>query len=99
MDQSQTYSLEKYHFPLSVEDDKEITGMLRARGVFAPSFSPEDNEDIYDPLIYRRQSVHHHTNTTILADRNVVTRWLGLLSGRTASSEDRLAAAIMAFAQ
>lgn len=99
MDQSQTYSLETYDFPLSMEDDKEITGMLRARGVFAPSFNPQDNEDIYDPLIYRRQSVHHDTHTTILADRNVVTRWLGLLSGRTTSSEDRLAAAIMAFAQ
>lgn len=99
MDQSQTSYLETYHFPLTLEDDKEIIGILRARGIFAPSFSPEKNEDIYDPLIYRRQSVHHRTNTTILADRNVVTRWLALLSGRTASSEDRLAAAIMAFAQ
>lgn len=95
----QSYSLETYHFPLGVEDDKAITGMLRARGVFAPSFVPQDDEDIYEPLFYRRQSSYHDTNTTLLADRNVVTRWLALLSGKTASSEDRVAAAIMAFAQ
>ena len=99
MHPSQAYSLETYHFPLSTEDDKEIAGMLRARGVFAPSFVPQVDEDIYEPLFYRRQSSYHDTNTTLLADRNVVTRWLALLSGKTATSEDRLAAAIMAFAQ
>lgn len=99
MDQSQTYSLETYHFPLSVEDDKKIIGMLRARGVFAPSFVPNDDEDIYEPLTYRRQSFHHKTTTILLADRNVVSRWLSLLSGKTTSSEDQLAAGIMAFSQ
>jgi len=73
--------------------------LLRERGVFAPSFVPNDDEDIYEPLTYRRQSFHHKTTTILLADRNVVTRWLSLLSGKTASSEDRLAAGIMAFAQ
>lgn len=99
MHPSQTYSLETYHFPLSVEDEMEITGMLRARGVFAPSFVAQDDEDFYEPLFYRRQSSYHNTNTTLLVDRNVVTRWLALLSGKTASSEDRRVAAIMAFAQ
>lgn len=99
MDESEKYSIETYHFPLSVEDDLEISRLLRERGVFAPSFVPNDDEDIYEPLTYRRQSFHHKTATILLADRNVVTRWLSLLSGKTASSEDRLAAAIMAFAQ
>jgi hypothetical protein len=99
MHPAHTYSLETYHFPLRVEDEKEITEMLRARGVFAPSFVAQDDEDFYEPLFYRRQSSYHDTNTTLLVDRNVVTRWLALLSGKIASSEDRLAAAIMAFAQ
>lgn len=96
---SKTHSLETYHFPLNVEDDRQIMRMLRARGVFAPSFVPSDDEDIYEPVTYRRQSFHHKTTTILLADRNVVTRWLSLVSGNTASSEDRLAAGIMAFAQ
>ena len=99
MDQTQTYSVETYHFPLSVEDDKEITRMLREREVFAPSFVPQEGEDVYDPLFYRRQDLHHETKTIILADRNVVTRWLALLSGRISLREDHLAAAVMVFAQ
>lgn len=76
MDDSETYSIETYHFPLSVEDDREIGRLLRERGVFVPSFVPNDDEDIYEPLTYRRQSFHHKTTTILLADRNVVTRWL-----------------------
>jgi len=99
MDQFRTYNVETYDFPLTVEDDLQITGMLRAREVFAASFIPQDSEDLYDSLTYRRQDSHHNTNTTILADRNIVTRWLALVSGKAALSEERLAAAIMAFAQ
>lgn len=99
MDQFRTNNLETYDFPLTVEDDLQITKMLRAREVFAASFIPQDNEDLYDPLTYRRQKNHHNTNTIILADRNIVTRLLALVSGKPALSEERLAAAIMAFAQ
>jgi len=99
MDQTETYSVETYHFPVSVEDAKEITRMLRERRVFAASFVTQESEDLYDPLFYRRQDLHHDTTTIILADRNVVTRWLGLLSGRSSLPEDRLAASIMVFAQ
>jgi hypothetical protein len=99
MDELETHSIETYHFPLNAEDDREISRLVRARGAFAPSFVPNDDEDVYEPLTYRRQSFHHKTATILLADRNVVTRWLSLVSGKTASSEDRLAASIMAFAQ
>src|SRR6266404_6700825 len=99
MDQSQTQSIETYYFPLSMEDEGEIRRMLAARAVFAPSFAPQDDEDVYDPLVYRRESFRHETKTIMLADRNIVTRWLAALSGKPASTEDRLAAAVMVFAQ
>jgi hypothetical protein len=99
MDQTESYSVEAYRFPLSVEDHNEITRMLSERRVFAPSFVPQHDADVYDPLVYRREAHQHDTATILLADRNVVTRWLALLSGRTASPQDRLAAAIMVFAQ
>lgn len=97
-DDSEITEVETYEFPLTQEDDDAIKQMLRERGVFAPSFIPQD-DDVYDPLMYRRQSLNHHTRTILLADRNVVTRWLHLLNGANASSQHRLAAAILAFAQ
>jgi hypothetical protein len=99
MDQTQTYSVEAYRFPLRMEDHKEISRMLRERGVFAPSFVPQADADVYDPLLYRREDVQDDTTTILLTDRNVVTRWLALLADKTASPQDRLAAAIMVFAQ
>lgn len=73
--------------------------MLRERRVFAPSFVPQNDANTYDPLVYRREALQHDTTTILLADRNVVTRWLALLSGRISSPQDRLVAAIMVFAQ
>lgn len=99
MDQTESYSLEAYPFPLSLEEHKEITRMLRERRVFAPSFVPQNDANTYDPLVYRREALQHDTTTILLADRNVVTRWLALLSGRISSPQDRLVAAIMVFAQ
>ncbi|HEX5883612.1 MAG TPA: hypothetical protein VFY67_03610 [Pyrinomonadaceae bacterium] len=57
--------------------------MLRERRVFAPCFIPQRDADVYDPLFYRREALQHDTTTILLADRNVVTRWLALLSDRT----------------
>jgi hypothetical protein len=99
MDQTESYSVEVYRLPLSVEDHKEITRMLRERRVFAPTFVPQHDADIYDPLVYRREALQHDTTTILLADRNVVTRWLALFSGSISSPQDRLVAAIMVFAQ
>jgi hypothetical protein len=95
---SEIREVETYEFPLAIEDDNEIKRMLREREVFAPSFIPQD-DDVYDPLMYRRQSLHHQTNAILLADRNVITRWLALVTGAKALSEHRIPAAILAFAQ
>ena len=76
--QTKSYSVETYRFPLSMEDHNEITRMLCERRVFAPSFVPQNDADVYDPLVYRRESFQHGTTTILLADRNVVTRCLAL---------------------
>jgi len=81
MDPAESYSVETYQFPLSVEDHKEITQMLRDRRAFVPSFISQNDADAYDPLVYRREALQHDTTTILLADRNVVTRCLSLLSG------------------
>jgi len=87
-----------YYFPLDPPDLLAINALLRDRGVFVPSFAPSD-ENIYDPLTYRRQEIHHETATHLLADRNLVTRWLSLLADSAPTAEHRVAAAVMAFAQ
>ncbi|MEP6707254.1 MAG: hypothetical protein ABJC05_07030 [Pyrinomonadaceae bacterium] len=96
--EAKSKEVETYEFPHSIKDEDEIKRLLREREVFAPSFIPQD-DDVYDPLMYRRQSSNHRANTILLADRNVVTRWLSLVTGAKALPEHRIPAAIMALAQ
>lgn len=92
-------AIEFYYFPLDPPDHLAISSVIRQRAIFVPSFSPSE-EDIYDPVTYRRQEAHHGTATHLLADRNFVTRWVSLAAGSPATDEQhRLAAAVMAFAQ
>jgi hypothetical protein len=72
MDQPESYSLEAYRFPLSLEEHKEITRMLRERRVFAPSFIPQYDPDVYDPLLYRRENLQLDATTILLADRGSI---------------------------
>jgi hypothetical protein len=91
--------LEAYYFPIVHEDLDQIVDLLRTQKVFAPSFVPTETEDVYHPLTYRRQESHHNTTTTLLPDRNVLTRWLGLLDQAEPTIQHRVSAAVMAFAQ
>lgn len=94
-----TAVLEAYYFPIDQEDLEQIVDLLRAYEIFAPSFVQTASEDVYHPLTYRRQESHHNTTTTLLPDRNVVTRWLGLLQEAEPTIQHRVSAAVMAFAQ
>ena len=91
--------LEAYYLPVVEEDLREIVELLRSHEAFAPSFVPLENQDIYQPLTYRRQRSHHNTPTILLADRNVFTRWLGLLNQAKPTIQHRVSAAVMACAQ
>jgi hypothetical protein len=87
-----------YYLPLESPQVEAITTLLRERGVFVPTFRPGDI-DIYDPITYRIEALHLNTETQLLADRNLVTRWISLVSEHPCTPEHRVAAAVMAFAQ
>lgn len=87
-----------HRLPLDQREVEAITLLLRGQGVFTPSFI-QAGADVYNPLTYVQQRVVSKTKTILLADRNVFTRWLGLLNGAVAGPEHRIAAAVMAFAQ
>ena len=46
--------------------------MLRERRVFAPSFIPQYDPDVYDPLLYRRENLQLDATTILLADRGSI---------------------------
>lgn len=89
---------EAYYLPLNSHDLCAISASLRERDVLTPSFASDD-VDIYDPITYRREAGEHGTETVLLADRNLVTRWVGLVRGLHPTPEHRLAADLLAFAQ
>lgn len=99
MELDQSVLLESYYFPVDPGDLNEVVELLRSFTVFAPSFVPTEDEDVYHPLTYRRQEQHHGTPTTLLPDRNVFTRWLALLDQTIPTIHHRVSAAIMVFAQ
>ncbi len=60
---------------------------------------PLGQPDVYDPLTYIQQRLTSGTETILLADRNIFTRWLALMNGAAAGPEHRIVAAVTAFAQ
>jgi hypothetical protein len=84
--------------PLDQREVEAIAALLRGQDVFIPSFLTTDT-DVYNPLTYFQQQLIAATTTILLADRNVLTRWLALLKGAVAGPEHRIVAAVMAFAQ
>jgi hypothetical protein len=87
-----------HRLPLDLHDVEAIVSLLLSQDVFTPSFITS-GMDIYNPLTYAQQRSNSGTETILLADRNVVTRWLALLDGAVAGPEHRVVAAIMAFSQ
>lgn len=75
-----------------------IAEELRRADVFTPSFAAPE-VDLYDPAVYRQQSDRFATQTRLLVDRNVLSRWVSLVRGEAPGANHRLAAGILAFAQ
>jgi hypothetical protein len=86
-----------YQSPIAPSDLVRIQEMLQVKDVFVPSFDP--GQRLYELRMYVEQRLRFGTNFTMLVDRNVATRWVGLLDGADATEQHRLAAAIMTFAQ
>lgn len=87
-----------YQFPIAAATLFQIADMLRQRDVLTPGFDVR-HADVYDPATYLIQKDDHGTDTHLLADRNLVTRWVSLTRVALVTDEVRVAAAVLAFCQ
>lgn len=87
-----------HRLPLDQRDVEEIAALLRSKDIFTPSFITA-GADVYSPLTYLKERLRSGTETILLADRNVLTRWLAMADGELAEQPHRVAAAVMAFCQ
>jgi hypothetical protein len=90
--------IETFSVPIDPSDLMRIAEALRARDVFTPTFAALD-VDLYNPAVYLQQVHRFDTATVLLADRNLISRWVGLVRGTPPTPEHRLAAGVLAFAQ
>jgi hypothetical protein len=86
-----------YEMPIDVDDLQVICNMLRAEGVFSPSFDAPE-VDLYDPIVYLEEARRFGTQGEVHLDRNVLSRVVAIAKGGPPSLKHRHAAAFMAFA-
>jgi len=87
-----------YQFPIAADALLQIAEMLRYRDVLTPGFD-STHADVYDPVTYLIQKDSHDTDTRLLADRNLLTRWVNLTKAASITDEVRIAAATLVFCQ
>lgn len=87
-----------YQFPIEAAELYQIADMVRSRDILTPSFDSKGN-DVYAPLTYLIQKEKYDTSTYLLADRNLVTRWINLGRSCQITEEHKIAAATLAFCQ
>ena len=87
-----------YQFPIAADALLQIADMIRHRDVFTPGFDSV-HADVYDPVTYLVQKDSHNTDTRLLADRNLLTRWVNLTKVASITDEVRVAAAALVFCQ
>ena len=84
-----------YHSPLQAGDVTALQELIRESNSFVPSFV---GADVYSVETYIVQYATARTETTFLFDRNLYSQVVALANGSQATSNSRVAAAIMAFA-
>jgi hypothetical protein len=84
-----------YHSPLPPGDVTALQELLRESNSFVPSFV---GADLYSVETYIVQYATARTETTFLFDRNLYSQVVALAKGSQATTNSRVAAAIMAFA-
>lgn len=87
-----------YQFPIATGELYQIADMMRGRDVLTPGFDSKDG-DVYDPRTYLIQKDAHDTDTRLVADRNLLTRWVNLGRSCQITDEHKIAAATLAFCQ
>lgn len=96
------YFIEKYQVPLNIEVLEELQKMLRDASLL---LSVGEEFERYQALTYRRQKVHHHSDSCALLDRNALNDVLSIVrpaaEGRIepCMERGRIGAAMMAFLQ
>lgn len=83
-------------FPLA--DLQQIASMLEQADVFVPGYIPPDVGS-YHLMGYFYDSMLNNVSFVLLPDRNIVSRLAKATTGHEADDQQRLAAAILAFAQ
>ncbi|UHQ24716.1 hypothetical protein LVB77_08530 [Lysobacter sp. 5GHs7-4] len=83
-------------FPLS--DLQQIASILEQSDVFVPGYIPPDI-GMYHPMGHFYGSTIDKVGIILLPDRNIVSRLAKATTGHKADDQQRLAAAILAFAQ
>lgn len=91
--------IESYYFPLEPSDMAALENVVRVADPFTASSIPDAPADVYEVLAFRRQANNYGTESVVLADRNLVSRWIAIVEGRRITDSHRTAAAVMAFAQ
>lgn len=84
--------------PIDPTDLVEISRMLREALVFLPAFSIVEDA-LYDVYSFISEQGRFGSNVVLIADRNLFTRWIGLVNLKKVTAQHRLAAAALAFAQ
>ncbi len=87
-------------YPIEPKKIQEIIKMLMSKKLIIPSFEYNLEQEIYDIEVYHNDIDFKQKVYWLMADRNLVTRWISLYRGKEVIHEnDRLASAILSFAQ
>lgn len=70
------YFVENYQVPVSIKVLEQLQKMLRDASLF---LSVGEESERYQVLTYRRQKVHHDSNTYALLDRNALNDVLSIV--------------------
>ena len=83
------------HLPIPSKEINRLGKLLKSKSVFVPTFSKRNP---YNFKLYLEQEGLFQAQTILLLDNNVYARAAKLARGGRATSEDRIPAAVMAFA-
>ncbi|MDU9050273.1 MAG: hypothetical protein Q3M30_15620 [Candidatus Electrothrix sp. Rat3] len=86
------------NLPITIDELLGLAKMMRSHDILTASFDMEQ-EDPYVPETYRLQKAVHDTKTILVADRNLMTRWVNLVKSCRITEKHRVAAATLAFCQ
>jgi hypothetical protein len=93
-------TIRTYHKGMDKEKFNSLSELIFSNRLLVPGFEFENEEEIYDISSYLKDRDEFGTDICLLADRNLMTRWIALYRGGNVKNDnDRLASGVLAFAQ